>query len=85
MYHTTTPCPTSCPSKRYQEKAANFENAALAKNYWDYAHWSADSSEAFHAEAVNGELSELLDLVGHLFLRGCPAILASSQIREYTQ
>ena len=32
----------------------------------------ADSSEAFHAEAVNDELNELLDLVGHLFLRRDP-------------
>ena len=91
MYLITTPCPTSCPiqyNKKSQEKAANFENAALAKNYWDYAHWSADSSEAFHAEAVNEELNELLDLVGHLFLRGCLknqpwGIFTSSQIGDF--
>ena len=91
MYLITTPCPTSCPiqyNKKSQEKAANFENAALAKNYWDYAHWSADSSEAFHAEAVNEELNELLDLFGHLFLRGCLknqpwGIFTSSQIGDF--
>lgn len=32
--------------------------AALAENYWEYAHWSSSSS--FHAEAVNAELCETL-------------------------